>query len=243
MCSGFLPTDIVTQAQDAEINMNFFSEHGTWEILDNEINTFLNPGVSYISMDIKMKRRPAFAVINIVLPMIFMVVLNLLVFVLPVESGERLSFSITVLLAIAVFMTLVGDNLPKTSKPTAILSYFLLTDLVLSSLICFFVILGLCFYHKDETKTPVPTSIEKIVTICCHRRKCTNRIKNHDQTVVEHFNGNSADNKFSLPDDEEDSDELKVTWKMVSGCFDWIILITSLLVIFISTTLYFVMTM
>ena len=116
MCSGFAPTDIVTQAPDAEINMDFFSEHGTWEVQDRKMRTLLNPGVSYISIDIKMKRRPAFAVINIVLPMIFMVVLNLLVFVLPVESGERLSYSITVLLAIAVFMTLVGDNLPHKSS-------------------------------------------------------------------------------------------------------------------------------
>ncbi|XP_048755488.2 neuronal acetylcholine receptor subunit alpha-6-like [Ostrea edulis] len=237
-CFGFAPTAIVTQAPDTEINMAFFSEHGTWELLDKKINTFLNPGTSYISISMDMKRRPAFAVINIVLPMLFMVVLNLLVFVLPVESGERLSYSITVLLAIAVFLTLVGDNLPKTSKPTAILSYFLLADLVLSSLICVFVILGLAIYYKDDSEKPVPKIIAKL---CCHRRKRTGGIKNI--TVVEPYNERSTeDKKFSVPDNE-DEDWEKVTWKMVSNCFDWIVFVTCLVAIIISTILYFFMTM
>jgi hypothetical protein len=212
-------------------------EHGNWI---KKINTLLIPGVSSISIDIKMKRRPAFAVINIVLPMVFMMALNLLVFVIPVDSGERVSYSITVLLAIAVFLTLVGDNLPKTSKPTAILSYFLLTDLILSSLICFFVIPGLSFHYKDETKTPVPHIIERIVKFCYRKQKCKNRIKN--ETAAEHCNENSADKKSPWPDDSEDVDEVKVTWTMVSSCFDWIILITCLLVIIILTTVYFAIT-
>jgi hypothetical protein len=148
MCWGFVPTDIIIQAKKTEISTEYFSEHGTWELVDKTLNTFLSSYTSSINIDIKMKRRPLFAVINIVLPMIFLTILNLLVFVLPVESGERVSYSITVLLAIAVFLTLVNDNLPKTSKPIAMLSYFLLADLVLSSLICFFVILGLSFDHK-----------------------------------------------------------------------------------------------
>jgi hypothetical protein len=236
MCWGFAPTAIVTQAQGAEVNMDFFSEHGTWEIIDKRLLTYLDPSLSYISIDIKIKRRPTFAVINIVLPMVFMVVLNLLVFVLPVESGERVSYSITVLLAIAVFLTLVGDNLPKTSKPTALLSYFLLGDLVMSSLICFFVILGLSFHYKDETETPVPNVIATIV------RKCTCRIKN--KGIVEPCNEDLADTKFPLPDvDEKDAGEVKVTWKMVSSCFDWMVFVTCLLIILILTVVYFSLTM
>ncbi|XP_048727570.1 neuronal acetylcholine receptor subunit alpha-2-like [Ostrea edulis] len=241
MCWGFAPTAIVTQAEDIEINMDYFSEHGTWELLDKKLNTHLDPFLSYISIDIKMKRRPAFAVINIVLPMVFMVVLNLLVFVLPVESGERVSYSITVLLAIAVFLTLVGDNLPKTSKPTAMLSYFLLTDLVLSSMICVFVILGLTIYYKDDSEKPVPKIIARIVKLYCHQRKCA--IRSKDKTAVEAFNENSTNKKFPFRDQDEGEDEEKVTWKMVSSCFDKMLLMVCLLAIIISTVLFFVLTM
>lgn len=185
-----------------------------------------------------MKRRPAFAVINIVLPMVFMVVLNLLVFILPVDSGERVSYSITVLLAIAVFLTLVGDNLPKTSTPTALLSYFLLGDLFLSSVICLIVILGLTFHHKDDSETPVPNRVARAVKFCCYRKVC--RFKN--KTTVEAFNEN-AGNKSKIPDDDDDDDEVVVTWKMVSKCFDKFMLTFSFLAITVQTVLFFVMTM
>ena len=244
MCWGYAPTAIITLAQTPEIQMDYFSEHGTWEIVDKKLNTYLDSALSYITIDIKMKRRPAFAVINILLPMVFMVVLNLLVFILPVDSGERVSYSITVLLAIAVFLTLVGDNLPKTSKPTAMLSYFLLGDLVLSALICFIVIVGLTFYYKDDIEHPVPKWLVKIVKMCCYRKICRRQSKS--KTAVEAFNENACTKKFKPPIDDDvddDEDDVVVTWKKVSRCFDRVMTIICLLIIFILTVLFFVLTM
>jgi hypothetical protein len=237
LCWGFTSSAIILHAEETKVNTDNFSEHGTWELLDQTMMSFEHP-VSYARIDIKMKRRPTFAVINIVLPMLFIMVLNLLVFIIPVESGERVSYSITVLLAIAVFLTLVGDNLPKTSKPTAILSYFLLTDLVLSSLICFFVIFGLSFHFKDAIENPVPKKITSVVKFCCRRRKCV--VHRKSTITVEPEKEMSTDKKVPLPDDSEDDEE--VTWKMVSNCFDWLVLVMCLLVIIVLTILYIVMT-
>ena len=64
-----------------------------------------------------------YVIINIILPILFLNQLNVLVFMLPAESGERVSYSLTVLLSIAVFMTIVGDTLPRTSEPTPLISY------------------------------------------------------------------------------------------------------------------------
>ncbi|XP_061183337.1 neuronal acetylcholine receptor subunit alpha-6-like [Saccostrea echinata] len=238
MCWGYGPSAIITQASDPEIGMAYYSEHGTWELVDKKLSTHLDSFLSYISIDIKMKRRPTFAVINIVLPMVFMLVLNLLVFILPVDGGERVSYAITVLLAIAVFLTLVGDNLPKTSKPTALLSYFLLVDLVLSSLICFFVIIGMSFYYKDKKETPVPKPIANMVRLCCHRR-CARRAES--TTVVEAYDPKSSNKNVPFTDDDEEEEE--VTWKMVSKCFDKFMLVSCLLIIIASTAAFFVMTM
>lgn len=239
MCWGYTPEAVITTAQTPEIKTAYFSEHGTWDIIEKELKSHLDSTMSYISVDIKMKRRPAFAVINIVLPMVFMVILNLLVFILPVDSGERVSYSITVLLAIAVFLTLVGDNLPKTSTPTALLSYFLLGDLILSSVICLIVILGLTFHHRDDSESPVPNRVARAVKFCCYRKVC--RFKN--KTAVEAFNEN-AGKKSKIPDDDDDDDDdIVVTWKMVSKCFDKFMLMFSLLAITIQTVLFFVMTM
>ena len=110
------------------------------------------------------------------LPISVMGVLNLLVFFLPVESGERVSYSMTLLLAIAVFLTIAADHLPKTSFPTiSVLSIKLLVDMMISGLALFFTIVGLHFYHNDE-ESPVPgwiAAMTKVLlcTRCCKRRK------------------------------------------------------------------------
>ncbi|XP_059158995.1 acetylcholine receptor subunit delta-like, partial [Physella acuta] len=65
-----------------------------------------------------MKRRPTFLLINIILPVVFLSFLNLLVFVIPVESGEKIGYGITVLLSLSVYMSIVSSLLPSSSLTT-----------------------------------------------------------------------------------------------------------------------------
>lgn len=55
------------------------------------------------------------------LPIILSSILVTLVFLVPVESGEKLSYILTVLLTIAVFLTIIGDTLPAISLTTSVL--------------------------------------------------------------------------------------------------------------------------
>ena len=74
-----------------------------------------------------LARRPMFVVVILILPVLVMGLLNTLVFLLPAASGERVSYSITILLSQALLLTIVSDNIPKTSSPVSILCY--LSDL------------------------------------------------------------------------------------------------------------------
>ena len=67
-------------------------------------------------MELKLKRKPRFYLINIVAPCLLMSILDLLVFYLPPNSGEKVSLGITVLLAYSVFLLLIAENVPKTSE-------------------------------------------------------------------------------------------------------------------------------
>ena len=99
-------------------------------------------------------------------------VLNLLVFLLPAQSGERVGYSITLLLAIAVFLTIAADNLPKTSFPTiSIICLKLLVDMMISGLVILFTIIGLRFYHTDEHR-PVPRCVAAITRVLLCKRSC-----------------------------------------------------------------------
>ena len=71
-----------------------------------------------------LERFPSFYGLNIVLPSVLLSFINCLVFMLPPESGERLAFAISNLLAAILFQQLVGDIMPPLGDDLSILGTF-----------------------------------------------------------------------------------------------------------------------
>ncbi|KAH3722289.1 hypothetical protein DPMN_065245 [Dreissena polymorpha] len=138
-----------------EVDITSFSEHPMWDLVETTAKSEQVGRYSQVSFSFKLKRRPAYVFVNVVLPILLLKVLNLLVFLLVPKSGERVSFCITVLLSIAVFMTIVSAMLPRTSKPVPIVTYRLIVDMVISAAITVVVILNLRIYSR-ETEISVP---------------------------------------------------------------------------------------
>jgi hypothetical protein len=57
-----------------------------------------------------LRRNPYFLFLNLVVPIIFISFVNLLVFCIPVNSGERASLAFTVLLTFVVFITQMSSK-------------------------------------------------------------------------------------------------------------------------------------
>ncbi|XP_060074459.1 acetylcholine receptor subunit alpha-type acr-16-like [Ylistrum balloti] len=129
---------------------------GQWELIDTRIEAGALTVTPEFKLMISFRRRPLFSLINIFVPASVMALLITLVFLLPADSGERVGFSITVLLALTVFLTIVSDSLPNTSEPSIPrMSYILIADLVISTLATICTILGLRLHHKpEESKIP-----------------------------------------------------------------------------------------
>ncbi|KAK3096650.1 hypothetical protein FSP39_002085 [Pinctada imbricata] len=96
---------------------------------------------------------------NFVVPVIVLVILNLLVFVLPPESGERVSFSITVLLSFIVFISGITEQLPETNNPLCLFNVYLVVQLIYSALISTSVI-GVAWMFHRESDLKVPIALE-----------------------------------------------------------------------------------
>ena len=78
--------------------------------------------ISYFNrFTIYMRRKPLYYVMNIMLPCLMLSLLDLLVFCLPPESGEKVSLGITVLLSFSVFLLVIADNVPQTSETAPLL--------------------------------------------------------------------------------------------------------------------------
>ncbi|XP_074655687.1 acetylcholine receptor subunit alpha-1-B-like [Tubulanus polymorphus] len=102
---------------------------------------------------ILISRRPKYFVVNIVVPLIALSFLTHMVFLLPTESGEKISLSITVLVTCSVFQLLLADNIPKTSKTPIIVVY--LSCMVM--MLIFSVAVSVCvirIFYKNDYAVP-----------------------------------------------------------------------------------------
>ena len=69
-------------------------------------------------------RYPLFYIYYMVLPCLFLSVLSLLVFYLPPDCGEKLTLSITNLLALVVFQQNIAENMPPSAEDSPVVGKF-----------------------------------------------------------------------------------------------------------------------
>ena len=81
-----------------------------------------------------------------VMPIVLTSILMGAVFALPIESGEKMGFSLTVLLSYVVFLTWVTDNLPPVSTDISVLREYLKKAKDSNNQYIIFFLLKMCFY-------------------------------------------------------------------------------------------------
>ena len=136
--------DLVNSTSD--VHMQDFSVNGEWDLVDTKVkrSTYeedTHPGKLFprVTFSLFLHRKPLYYFINIVTPCLFCIIISIMVFWLPPDSGEKVSLGITVLLAFSVFQLVVADNTPKTSDFTPLLSKLYLPSSMNSTLAGIFV--------------------------------------------------------------------------------------------------------
>lgn len=71
---------------------------------------------SHMSYTFSIRRRSAFYVIALFMPALVLTILTALIFVLPAESGEKISLGVSIVLSFTVFQLLLYDALPKSDR-------------------------------------------------------------------------------------------------------------------------------
>ena len=110
-----------------------------------------------VTIEMVIRRKPLFYVFNLITPCMIMLSMILLGFFLPPESGERITLSITVLLAMAVFLQLVAETLPRNSETIPLLGKFYITIMaeISMSLMCTCWVLNI--HHRNSGRSIVKT--------------------------------------------------------------------------------------
>lgn len=118
----------VSVASDSIDTTNYYP-NGEWDLVGTLVKAFspedgsynvgeILPGAEAI---IELRRRPVYYIISTMLPISMLSLLNVLVFMLPTNTGEKMTLAVTVLLSFTVFMSVVNEVMPKTSNSVSIL--------------------------------------------------------------------------------------------------------------------------
>lgn len=163
------------------------NKNAKWYFSLLDYDTVIDMGSSTALYCLTLERNPAFAIASIITPMISMMIMGAFVFLLPIESGERISFSLTLMLALAVFLTIIADDIPKVSDPVPLICIYMLAGIGISILNTLFLIYSMRIYHRNK-KTQIGPLFRSLVNVS--RLKGTKqKQKSKDITIIEQHRG------------------------------------------------------
>ncbi|XP_076105583.1 neuronal acetylcholine receptor subunit alpha-10-like isoform X1 [Mytilus galloprovincialis] len=108
-----------------------------------------------LTYNLFLKRKPRFYEANIILPSLIITFLATLGFLLPVESGEKVSLEVTVMLSLTVFQLLVADRLPPSDEARPLLGEFFTFTFILSGITTFVQVAVINIYYRGDRNMPV----------------------------------------------------------------------------------------
>ena len=142
----------LVESQNSLVEFQPFS-NGEWDVTSQNINYKFydyEDVEASMSVEVIMKRRPHLCIMKTIIPMALISGLSALVFLLPDNSGERVSYSSTMFLTLILFQIYVSDSLPeKTDNFPLILIYGVLL-LALSTFSVLITVLRVCWCNKNS---------------------------------------------------------------------------------------------
>ncbi|XP_063409782.1 neuronal acetylcholine receptor subunit alpha-3-like [Mytilus trossulus] len=206
------------------LGLQYFTPNSNWNLSSYDIRIFSWNGYSTLEFSITIKRASLYYSVMVVCPTILFGLLNPLVFLLPVESGERIGLAMTILLSYAIFLTLVSAAIPAASNPMCILLIIMIVTIVISGVIVVLAIYVSSLYYRDNKRKI--NAVWKFIGLRLTRSKTHNKITT--ETVSCEKPGIKC------------SPDVNVTWQDVSHGLDVLLLIVSYILICVLIGVYFI---
>ena len=149
--------------------------HGTWQITETWTESSLrndtSGSFSVLFCYIVLKRKPVYFVVHTICPCLVLGLLNLFVFVLPFNSGEKISLGSTVLMSFFIFMVILVEDLPQNSDSFPIFAIFLGFMILQSvvSIMCATVVI--CIVNYQPSNQYVSRAQVRIYQLCIKMKR------------------------------------------------------------------------
>uniref|UniRef100_A0A3Q3AGP2 Neuronal acetylcholine receptor subunit alpha-7 n=1 Tax=Kryptolebias marmoratus TaxID=37003 RepID=A0A3Q3AGP2_KRYMA len=155
------------QMTDADISG--YMPNGEWDLIGvpgtrNEV--FYDcckepyPDVTFV---ITIRRRTLYYALNLLIPCVLLSSMTLLIFVLPADSGEKISLGITVLLSLTVFMLLVAEIMPATSDSVPLIGQYFASIMIIVGMSVIATVIVLQYHHHDPNGGNMPKWVQLVL--------------------------------------------------------------------------------
>ncbi|XP_060571670.1 neuronal acetylcholine receptor subunit alpha-6-like [Ruditapes philippinarum] len=149
-----------------KVNMDMHQEKSEFEFVQSNVETTQKSDsqsgqlrtYSTITFYLTVRRHTEFYGLVLALPLVVISVLTILTFMLPIESGEKAHYSITLLLMVAVYYAAALEYIPVFTGVSVLVGYISVV-LLLAMLATFCEFLVLYFYHQDRQREMKPSMV------------------------------------------------------------------------------------
>ncbi|XP_074416961.1 5-hydroxytryptamine receptor 3A [Larus michahellis] len=156
------------QPELVKFDRSVFMNQGEWELLYvlsrfQEFSVKSSDSYAEMKFYVVIRRRPLFYTVSLLLPSIFLMLMDIVGFYLPPNSGERVSFKITLLLGYSVFLIIVSDTLPATAVGTPLIGIYFVVCMALLVISLTETILIVRLVHKQDLQPHVPEWVKRLL--------------------------------------------------------------------------------
>ncbi|XP_042364261.1 5-hydroxytryptamine receptor 3A-like [Plectropomus leopardus] len=136
-------------------------------------------GQDIVIYSITMKRRSLLYIVNFLVPVIFFLCLDLASFMISDNGGEKLSFKVTVLLAVTVLQLILNEILPASSNRIPLIAVYCIGIFALMLLSLLETIFVMHLMEKDSASQENEANIDQSGSKDCNKQSKDNIHNSH----------------------------------------------------------------